>query len=128
MVIVVDECLPWEAFRSFLESRGHEVLSVGNGFVSGAKDEAISVLAEMKDAVVFSSDTDWKRLIKRVGDEQGSGVAKRAGRVLFTCTHPEAAGRMKDLIESIEFEHAVCSRQGIPLIMTITQTLFRIDR
>lgn len=127
MVIIVDECLPWEAFRSFLEARGHEVFSVGAGFVRGAKDDAIAAIAEDKNAVVFSSDTDWRRLVRRVNDE-GKGSARRAGRVLFTCPHPVAAQRMIALIETIEFEHQICQFLGVPLIMTIALNRLSIER
>jgi hypothetical protein len=125
----IDECLPADSFRSILEDRGHTVKAVGDAFPSGSPDPAILAAAIELGAVVFTADSDWRLLVRRIATEEGRGfVQKRAGRVLFRCPHPVAIRRLEELIEDIEREFELARRQNRPLLMWITGGNFRVER
>jgi hypothetical protein len=129
MLAFIDECVPEEAFRSILEARGHTVKAVGEAFPSGSPDPSILAAAEAHGAVVFTTDSDWRALIRKVNTEEGRGyVRKRAGRVLFNCGHPMAIQRLTELIEDIEREFLRSQACGGQLIMRITGGNFRVER
>jgi len=128
MLAFVDECLPSHAFRSFLEERGHEVRSVGEGFPSGSPDRSILAAADPEAAVIFSADSRWQTLIKGIEQDEERGQFRRAGRILFNCPHDVAIDRLMQLIDVIEREYEVASRTGGRLIMRITGGNYRVER
>lgn len=129
MLAFIDECLPAESFRTILEARGHTVRTVGEAFPSGSPDPAVLAAAKEHGAVVFTADSDWRLLVRRISTEEGRGfVQKRAGRVLFKCSHPIAIERLQELIEDVEREFAIAERHKKPLLMWITGGNFRVER
>lgn len=83
--------------------------------------------ADARGAVVFTSDRDWRQLLKQAG-EGNRGRFRRAGRVLFNCDHAVALWRLEALIGDIEREHAVATSSGRQLIMRITEGNYAVER
>ena len=127
IIIFIDECLPLASFRAFLEARGHVVYGVGEGFPSGSPDQSVLAAADARGAVVFTSDRDWRQLLKQVG-EGNRGQFRRAGRVLFNCDHAVALRRLEAPIDDIEREYAVAIGSGRQLIMRITEGNYTVER
>ena len=128
MHVFIDECLPSTSLRVIFEERGHTVEVVGQGFPAGTPDRSILAAADKIGAVVISSDTDWQSLIRSIGDSERRGQFRRAGRILLNCPHNVAIERVRDLIETIEFEYGIAQRRGHQLIMRITGGNFRVER
>ena len=128
MHVLIDECLPSASLRAIFEERGHIVEVVGQGFPGGSPDRSILAAADKVGAVILSSDTDWQSLIRSVGDSKRRGQFRKAGRVLLNCPHNVAIERVRDLIETIEFEHRIAQSRGHQLIMRITGGNFRVER
>lgn len=128
MHVFIDECLPSATLRSIFEERGHVVEVVGQGFPGGSPDRSILAAADQIGAVVISSDNDWRTLIRSVTDSKRRGQFRRAGRILLDCPHDVAIQRVRELIETIEFEYRIAQSRGQQLIMRITGGNFRVER
>lgn len=128
MHVVVDECLPSASLRKIFEERGHIVETVGQSFPGGSPVRSILAAADELGAVVVSSDTDWQALIRNLASQGHRGQFRRAGRILLNCPHHVAIDRVRDLIETIEFEHRIAQTRGHRLIMRITGGNFRVER
>jgi hypothetical protein len=111
-----------------LEMRGHTVMAVGEAFPAGSPDPSILIAAEAHGAVIFTSDTDWQKLINSVPSKSARGSVQNAGRVLFNCSHVVAAERLNELIEDIEREFERAVKTGGRLMMRITGGNFRVER
>lgn len=128
MLVIIDECLPADAFRAAFEARGHTVRTVGEGFPSGSPDRSIHVAADALGAVVVTSDSDWQTLIRRLPSDLEKHRFRAAGRILFNCSHPVAIRRLDELMDDIEEEFAKSQKRGIPMLMRITGGNFRFER
>jgi len=124
--IIIDECLPRTQFRTFFEGRGYTVYTVGEAFPSGSPDSVVLAAAELRAAIVVSSDTDWRTLLSSVRGQKG--VVGRAGRILFNCDHSIALARLEEFIDDIEREYALAQRTGRRLIMRITGGNYTVER
>ncbi len=127
-IIFVDECLPLRQFRTFFQGRGYVVYGVGEGFPSGAPDQAVLAAADAHAAIVVSSDTDWRKLLTTVGQAQQQGRYKRAHRILFNCDHAVAIKRLEALIDDVEREYVTAIAKKRQLIMRITGSTFTVER
>lgn len=125
-LIIVDECLPAELFRSFLLDRGYRVATVREAFPSGSPDPAILAIAEIESAVILSTDQDWETLLRQVTGHKGR--VGRAGRIVFRCKHQQAFPRLVQLIDFLEREYAESVAEGRRFLVRVTETRVTVDR
>lgn len=128
MHVFIDECLPSASLREIFEQRGHTVEVVGQGFPGGSPDLSILAAADAMGVVVVTSDTDWQSLIRSVANSRRRGQFRNAGRILLNCPHNIAIDRVRDLMDTIEFEYGIAQTRGHQLIMRITGGNFRVER
>lgn len=124
--VIIDECLPAHRFRTFFEGRGYTVLTVGEAFPSGSPDAAVLALAVSREAVVISTDQDWRKLIGSAAGHRGK--VRRAGRILFNCHHHRAFPRLEMLIDDIEREYDAAIAAGRTLLIRITESTFTVEK
>lgn len=88
LVALIDECLP-QAFGDFLAARGWTVYVVGKLVPFGTPDRSVVAAALDANAVVVTSDSDFRQL--RRSAHGHAGRLEAADRIFFKkCTHPVA--------------------------------------
>lgn len=102
------------------------VLTVGEAFPSGAPDVAILALAIDREAIVVSTDKDWRKLVASVPGH--GGTLRRASRILFNCSHDRAIARLEALIGDIEREYEEAKSAGRALMVRITESTFTVEK
>lgn len=110
----------------FFSARGYTVLTVGEAFPSGSPDASVLALAVDRQAIVVSTDQDWRRIVSSVSRHRGK--VRRAGRILFNCRHERAFPRLEKLIGDIEREYEAAAREGRTLLVRITKSTFTVEK
>jgi hypothetical protein len=118
---LVDENVP-AGVTTFLRDRGHEVFPVGEYLTKGSPDQLLIAAAEREGMVVITFDRDFKRLVKQLPRGSRGRFERGTGRISLTLEEPQALGRIRDLIETIEFLYRQANRSGNRFVLQISAT------
>lgn len=127
MLLLVDENVP-QSVADFLASRGHDVRLVRELLPAQTPDQVVAIVGDALAAIIVTWDKDLRRLAARM--PLGSqGRFRRLGRISFRCRESRGLQRIKEVIESLEFEYAqVQKRADKRLIVVVTETSFSVNR
>lgn len=118
---LVDENVP-AGVSTFLRDRGHDVFPVGEYLAKGSPDQLLTVAAELEGMVVITFDRDFKRLITQMPHGSRGRFERGAGRISLALEEPQALGRIRDLIETIEFLYWRANRSGNRFVLQVSAT------
>ena len=128
MKFLIDENVP-HSVAIFLQQRGHEIVFVRDVLLPGTPDPVVAAIGDQMEAIVVTwNQSDFRNLVARapIGTRQRF---RNLGRITFRCNETRGRTRVEQLIESIEFEHLQCQKQGDSrLIVEIGENFFRVIR
>lgn len=104
MRFFLDNCVP-DSVGRVLERADHEVVFQRDVIPADSPDLLVALASVENDAVLVSSDRDFKAIASRFGVSQRR--LRRLSRIHLRCAEPKAAERMKAALSFIEFEWAV---------------------
>ena len=123
---LIDENAPRSIGR-FLESRGHDVLYVGDQFAKRTPDSVLVVAAELEGLVVVTFDRDFKRLVTQLPAGTRTRFNRQAGRISLRMDEPKAQSRIEELIDIIEVSYQFTLARNQRFIMQISETSYTVS-
>jgi hypothetical protein len=123
---LIDENAP-QSIGRFLESRGHEVLHVGEQFAKRTPDSALVVAAEFAGLVVITFDRDFKRLVTQLPPGTRTRFNRQAGRISLRMHEPRALARVEELIDVIEVSYQFALARDRRFIMQISESSYTVS-
>jgi Domain of unknown function (DUF5615) len=85
-----------------LSEAGHEVVSLRQQLAPNSPDPLVAAVSEMNEAVLVSTDSDFRTLAPRAGI--GRRRFQRLSRIALRCSEPQAAGRVQVAMSLVEHE------------------------
>jgi len=119
MRFLLDENIPDQLARFFRE-RGFEVLLVRESFATGTPDQLLAFAAETDGLIIVTNDKDFRRLRQLLPQGHMRRITNGSGYILLAGKIPQAASRLAQEWELIEFEHVRSTRDGRRFIVRIT--------
>ncbi len=92
-----------ESVGDIFRDRGHTVESVRMIVPKGTADSIIAAIGEQDAAVLVTVDKDFRSLAPRISKERR--LYKRLGIISLRCPEPQAANRVKQNMDLIEYEY-----------------------
>ena len=134
IVFLIDEDVPWSVAQ-FLMDRGHIIHSVKKSTSEGEPDSVIVKLGhELSEEIgipVVILTWNHKHFVDHISRRppNNNNRFRNLGRLSFTCSHPAGIKRIRETIEDVEREYALCQTRGDKrLIMSIGENTFMIER
>lgn len=118
IAFLTDNNVPDSVVR-VLKRRGHDVVTVRDTIAADASDPEVAETAIRAGRVLISWDRDFNH--QRFQKPRFAELH----RIAFCCPEPEGAGRLKTLMERIEFEYAQASRAH-PLLIRIAKDKIQV--
>ena len=134
LVFLVDENAP-ASVGVFLAAQGYETHSIKKSTFAGEPDDVIAklghILSRELDANVIVVTFNRKHFMKIISRRPPNNNLRyrNLGRLSLLCPYPMAVKRLRETLDDIEREFALCqTRSDKRMIMAIDETEFRIER
>lgn len=118
---LLDQNVP-QSVADILASRGHDVLFSRDVLEQNSPDQLIAITAALEGLVVVTLDADFKRYRDLFPQGFRTQARRLTGRIVIGVKEPQAASRLAQVIDLIEFHHARAANSGIRLMLTVTAT------
>ena len=126
MRFFLDNCVP-DPVGHFLMSKGHEVIFQRDSISRDAADKLVALAAVENDAILVSSDKDFRAIASRFHISHGR--LRKLSRIQFRCAEPKHVGRLEAGLPLIEFEWKLCQiASDARMFIDIMDNAFRIIR
>jgi predicted nuclease of predicted toxin-antitoxin system len=126
MRFFLDNCVP-DPVGHFLKARGHEVIFQRDAIAKDASDKLVALAAVENDAILISSDKDFKAIASRFHISHGR--LKKLSRIQFRCAEPKHVKRLEIGLSLIQFEWTQCQSASDPrMFIDIMDNMFRTIR
>jgi predicted nuclease of predicted toxin-antitoxin system len=126
MRFFLDNCIP-DPVGHFLKGKGHEVIFQRDAIPTDAPDKLVALAAVENDAILISSDKDFKAIASRFHISHGR--LRRLSRVQFRCAEPKHVKRLEIGLSLIEFEWGLCqSVSDARMFIDVMDNAFRTIR
>src|SRR3546814_504228 len=102
MRFTLDENVP-ASVAELLARLGHEAEFIRDFVPPGSPDPLVATIAQDLDAILISFDSDFAKIAPRVPDGQKNRF-RRLNRIAMKCNEPQAALRLENALELIEYE------------------------
>lgn len=110
-----------------LTERGHEVVLVRDNLGRKSPDQLLAVAADRHGLIIVTHDKDLRRFSRLLPEGSRRRFRAGAGAILLACPEPDAARRIGEMFDVIEFHHERARRAGGRLYMRITKTGFNVS-
>lgn len=121
MRFLLDENVP-DSLALFFQERGFEVLLARDSFASGTPDQLLTFAAETEGLVIVTKDKDFRRLRDLLPQGHQRRIATGAGYIILSGKIPQAATRLAQEWDLIEFDYERSRRDRRRFIVRITNT------
>lgn len=106
---------------------GHDVVLVRDSLGRRSPDQLLAVAADRHGLIIVTHDKDLRRFSRLLPEGSRRRFRAGAGALLLACPEPDAARRIREMIDVIEFHHERARRAGGRLYMRITKTGFNVS-
>jgi hypothetical protein len=125
MRLLIDQNVP-QPVADLFASRGHEVLYSRDVLQQNSPDQLIAITAALEGLIVVTLDADFKRYRDLFPQGFRARARQLTGRVVIGVKEPQAAARVNQVIDLIEFHYGRAAGAGLRLMVTITATGFNV--
>jgi predicted nuclease of predicted toxin-antitoxin system len=105
MRFFLDNCIP-DPVGHFLKAKGHEVIFQRDAIAADSSDKLVALAAAENEAILVSSDKDFKAIASRFHVSQGR--LRKLSRIQFRCAEPRHVSRLELGLGLIKFEWTLC--------------------
>lgn len=128
MRFLLDEDVP-RPVGEFLAERGHAVFYVEDALVKGSADILLAQWVDVNEGVVITHNARHFNLLVARVPQGGRTRFRKASRLTLRCAQTRSLRRVKELIDDIEREHALCQQRADKRMMIeIGDSYIRQDR
>ena len=105
MYFMLDENVP-ASVAGILKKLGHQAEFIRDRIAKGSSDPLVATVSQNLDAILVSTDGDFKRIAPRIPNRQKTRFRKLS-RIHLRCTEHQAAQRLEKAMSFIESEFEI---------------------